>query len=49
MTSTIIGDVHGSAYWKEIIKEHPNCRYIFWGDYFDPYEEIDDKALIKNL
>ena len=50
MTSTvIIGDVHGSTYWKEIIKEHPNCRYIFLGDYLDPYEEIDDKTLIKNL
>ena len=50
MTSTIIiGDVHGSTYWKEIIKEQPNCRYIFLGDYLDPYEKIGDKALIKNL
>ncbi|MDR0769169.1 MAG: metallophosphoesterase [Dysgonamonadaceae bacterium] len=49
MTSIIIGDVHGSTYWKEIVNEHPDCRYIFLGDYLDPYEAVDDKALLENL
>jgi hypothetical protein len=50
MTPTIIiGDVHGSTYWKEIVKKQPNCRYVFLGDYLDPYEEVDDKTLLENL
>jgi hypothetical protein len=50
MTSIIIiGDVHGSSYWKKIINEQSDCRYIFLGDYLDPYEEIDDNTLLKNL
>ena len=37
MISTIvIGDVHGSTYWKEAVNENPGCRYIFLGDYIDP-------------
>ncbi|MDR1582864.1 MAG: metallophosphoesterase [Prevotellaceae bacterium] len=49
MTSIIIGDVHGSTYWKEIVKDHPGCRYIFLGDYLDPYEKVDNETLIENL
>jgi hypothetical protein len=49
ISTVIIGDVHGSTYWKEIVKEQPKCRYIFLGDYLDPYEEIDNKALLENL
>jgi hypothetical protein len=45
----IIGDVHGSTYWKNVIKEKPNCRYLFLGDYLDPYEEIGAKELLTNL
>lgn len=50
MTSTIIiGDVHGSTYWKEIVEEHPECNYVFLGDYLDPYEKVNDTTLLKNL
>ena len=50
MISTIvIGDVHGSTYWKEAVNENPACRYIFLGDYIDPYEDISTKKLIDNL
>jgi hypothetical protein len=47
--SIIIGDVHGSTYWKEAVKENPGCRYVFLGDYLDPYEEIEADKLIANL
>ncbi|WP_193391208.1 metallophosphoesterase, partial [Candidatus Symbiothrix dinenymphae] len=45
----IIGDVHGLTYWKEVVKDNPNCRYVFLGDYLDPYQPISCKALISNL
>ena len=44
-----IGDIHGSTYWKEIVRENPDHRYIFLGDYLDPYERIASKKLIDNL
>jgi len=50
MTPTIIfGDVHGSTYWKEVVSEYPDRRYIFLGDYLDPYEAIENNVLIDNL
>jgi hypothetical protein len=50
MKSTVIlGDIHGSTYWKVVVNKNPNCRYIFLGDYLDPYEDIGDNVLIKNL
>lgn len=50
MTPTIvIGDIHGSTYWKEIVKKHPDCKIVFLGDYLDPYEEIPHKNLFGNL
>jgi hypothetical protein len=48
-STVVIGDVHGSDYWKEVIKENPDCRYVFLGDYLDPYEEMDSKILVGNL
>jgi hypothetical protein len=45
----IIGDVHGLTYWKEAIQDNPGCRYLFLGDYLDPYKKIDTKALLLNL
>ena len=45
----IIGDVHGSTYWKEVVDENHGSRYIFMGDYIDPYREISTKDLIDNL
>ena len=45
-----IGDIHGSTYWKEIIKSHPNSKYIFLGDYLDPGSIPDNfNETIDNL
>jgi hypothetical protein len=50
MKSTIvIGDVHGLTCWKEIIDNNPHCRYLFLGDYLDPYEEINPRKIIDNF
>ena len=45
----VFGDIHGLTYWKKIVKENPDCRYIFLGDYIDPYEDIKHTQLIENL
>ena len=47
--TVVLGDVHGLTYWKEAVAENPNCRYIFLGDYLDPYVNIEPKQLIDNL
>ena len=44
-----IGDIHGSTYWKTVVKKNPQCRYIFLGDYLDPYKKIARTALLDNL
>jgi hypothetical protein len=50
MTPTvIIGDVHGLTYWKEFVSDNPNCKYVFLGDYLDPYERMDNQSLVDNL
>ena len=45
----VFGDIHGSTYWKKVVKENPSCRYIFLGDYLDPYENITCNQLLDNL
>jgi len=45
----VLGDVHGLTYWKKAVAENPDCRYIFLGDYLDPYGYIAPKQLIDNL
>ena len=45
----VIGDVHGSTFWKKAVEENPDCRYIFLGDYLDPYEYVPDELLVENL
>ena len=45
----VFGDIHGLTCWKEIVRKNRNCRYIFLGDYLDPYENIPRKRLINNL
>ena len=47
--TVVIGDVHGSTYWKTAVEENPGSRIIFIGDYLDPYETISDKKLVANL
>lgn len=34
----IIPDVHGRDFWRETVKENPDGRFIFLGDYLDPYD-----------
>jgi len=45
----VLGDVHGLTHWKEAVAENPDCRYIFLGDYIDPYRYIAPKQLMSNL
>lgn len=51
MKHVIIGDVHGRTQWKKIIeKEKDADKFIFLGDYFDPYDwtlTLDD--LVNNF
>lgn len=51
MTHVIIGDVHGRIQWKKIVeKEKDADKFIFLGDYFDPYDwtlTLDD--LVNNF
>ena len=45
----VFGDIHGSTYWKKVVDENPDCRYVFLGDYLDPYEDIAPEQLMANL
>ncbi|MDR0683270.1 MAG: metallophosphoesterase [Dysgonamonadaceae bacterium] len=45
----ILGDIHGSTFWKTAVAENPDCRYIFLGDYLDPYKFIAQDQLLQNL
>jgi len=45
----ILGDIHGSTLWKEIVAQNPDCCYVFLGDYLDPYSKISNDVLIENL
>ena len=49
MPIIVFGDIHGSTYWKTVVDENPDCRYIFLGDYLDPYENVPTWLLISNL
>jgi hypothetical protein len=48
-TTIVFGDIHGLTTWKAIVEDFPNSKYIFMGDYLDPYNEINAQELIKNL
>lgn len=45
MSSIIIsGDLHGSTHWKnglDYFYSHPECKFIFLGDYLDPYTRYE--------
>jgi len=47
--TVVLGDIHGSTYWKTVVEENPACRYIFLGDYLDPYKNISRNQLLDNL
>ena len=45
-----IGDIHGRTIWKKIVDLEPDAdRYIFFGDYFDPYEPISFEVQAQNF
>jgi hypothetical protein len=45
-----IGDIHGRTIWKKILDLEPDAdRYIFFGDYFDPYEPIPFEVQAQNF
>lgn len=46
----VIGDVHGEHRWKDIVEEHPGGRFVFLGDYCDPYDKnVPDNEVVENL
>jgi len=50
MKYVIIGDVHGRTQWKQIVeKENDVDKFIFLGDYFDPYDLTGNTALMDNF
>ncbi|MDR0865008.1 MAG: metallophosphoesterase [Candidatus Symbiothrix sp.] len=48
-TIIAIGDIHGLTTWKQVVAENPGCKYVFLGDYLDPYIDIAPDLLITNL
>ena len=48
-STVVFGDIHGLTFWEKIVDDNPECRYIFLGDYLDPYENIPVRQLIENL
>ena len=50
MPATIVfGDIHGSTFWKKVVSENPDYRFVFLGDYLDPYVYIVPEQLMNNL
>ena len=45
----VLGDIHGSTYWKKVVGDNPDYLYIFVGDYLDPYVNISNERLLDNL
>lgn len=45
----VIGDVHGRTSWRKIVDRHTGCRFVFLGDYCDPYEKMPGEAVLDNL
>jgi predicted phosphodiesterase len=47
-TTIVLPDTHGKDTWKSIVKNHPEDRIIFLGDYFDSFD-IKQAEQIKNF
>ena len=47
----IIPDVHGRTFWRDAVKNDPEGKFIFLGDYLDPYpdEEYMDSEVFQGL
>ncbi len=45
-----VGDIHGRTNWEQIVKQHPEFdKFVFIGDYFDPYDDIPATKQIENF
>jgi hypothetical protein len=49
MPTIILGDIHGSTFWKTAVAENPYCRYVFLGDYLDGKDDMNFYSEIANL
>jgi len=46
----VIGDIHGSKFWKNIVNQHLDEDYIvFVGDYVDSHNAMSNNKMLKNL
>ena len=47
----IIPDIHGRGFWRDAVGRHPDGRFIFLGDYLDPYgsEGITTEEAFQSL
>lgn len=44
-----IGDIHGSAEWRNIMEENNDAMVVFLGDYLDPYGPYNRYDILNNL
>ena len=44
-----IGDIHGSAEWRNIVEENNDAMVVFLGDYLDPYGPYNRYDILNNL
>lgn len=51
MKILVIGDVHGSDFWKRHVEENKGRvdKVLFIGDYFDSFDITDQKKIFKNF
>lgn len=45
----IIPDVHGRPFWRYPAVTYRRAKFIFLGDYLDPYDDIDDAKVFEGL
>ena len=46
----VVGDVHGEWSWERIVEKHPDGKFVFLGDYCDPYnQELAEENVVENL
>ena len=47
----IVPDVHGRGFWRDAVERHPDGRFLFLGDYLDPYgdEGITTEEAFRGL
>lgn len=46
----VIGDVHGLRTWEQIVARHPGSKFVFLGDYNDPYgDAISNEEVLDNF